>query len=306
MARPVILDVDTGIDDALALVFAIRRPDIDVRAITCVAGNTGVDQVVANTLAVLDLLCAPDVPVAAGSARPLVEPPRDASVVHGSRGLGDLDVAPSARRAADVHAVDLMRREIVSATEPLTIVALGPLTNIALLIRTHPELVKRVERIVFMGGSASVGNASPVAEYNVWHDPEAAWIVVNSGVPLTMYGLDVYTRVAADRALIAELRASADPVRRSVGALLGYASPLIGDAGAVCALVAPELFEFETWPVQVELAHGLSRGQTLVDRRRLPGEDAIHDSRRTPWPRIDIAMRCRADAVLALFTSALA
>jgi pyrimidine-specific ribonucleoside hydrolase len=219
--------------------------------------------------------------------------------------LGDLELAPSARQPATLHAVELMRREIMADTAPLTIVALGPLTNLALLIRTHPDVMDRIERIVFMAGSASVGNATPVAEYNVWHDPEAAWIVVNSGVPLTMYGLDAYTRVVADHTLIDELKASADPVQRAVGALLGYTKPVIGDAGAVCALVAPGLFEFETWPVQVELAHGLSRGQTLVDRRRSPGEDAVHDSRREPWPRIDIAMRCHAEDVLGLFMSTL-
>ncbi|MDO3634436.1 nucleoside hydrolase [Mycolicibacterium arseniciresistens] len=315
MARPVILDVDTGIDDALALIFAHRRGDLDVRAITCVAGNTGVDQVVLNTCAVLDLLAAPDIPVAAGATRPLVEPPRDASWVHGAGGLADLALPPSARQPAALHAVEILRREILAAATPLTVVALGPLTNLALLIRTYPDVVNRIERIVFMGGSASTGNASPVAEYNIWHDPEAAAIMLNSGVPLTMYGLDVYRRVIADTALLGELKASTDPLQRAVGALLGfevaaptgetYANPLIGDAGAVCGLVAPELFEFETWPVQVEFARGLSRGQTLVDRRRTLGEDAVHDSRREPWPRIEMAMSCDAERVMALFKDAL-
>ncbi|MBO0679098.1 nucleoside hydrolase [Mycolicibacterium sp. S2-37] len=315
MARSVILDVDTGIDDALALIFAMKRQDIDVRAITCVAGNTSVHRVVANTCAVLDLLAAPDIPVAAGVTRPLVEPPRDASWVHGAGGLADLELTPSARRPAALHAVELLRREILVGPDPLTIVALGPLTNLALLIRMHPEVMNRIERIVFMGGSASIGNASPVAEYNIWHDPEAAAIVLNSGVPLTMYGLDVYREVVADHALVSGLKASADPLQRAVGGLLGfevvaptgetYANPVIGDAGAICALVEPELFQFETWPVQVELAGGLSRGQTLVDRRRTLGEDAVHDSRREPWPRIDIAMNCDPEDVLAVFVDAL-
>jgi pyrimidine-specific ribonucleoside hydrolase len=315
VARPVILDVDTGIDDALALIFALRRHDLDVRAITCVAGNTSVDRVLANTCAVLDLVAAKDIPVAAGATRPLIEPPRDASWVHGAGGLADLDLPPSVRQPATLHAVELLRREILADAVPLTIVALGPLTNLALLIRTYPEVVNRIERIVFMGGSASTGNASPVAEYNVWHDPEAAAIVLNSGVPLTMYSLDVYRRVVVDSTQVSELKGSTNPLQRAVGALLGfevaaptgetYANPLIGDAGAVCALVAPELFEFETWPVQVELARGLSRGQTLVDRRRTLGEDAVHDSHREPWPRIEIAMSCDSEPVLALFMSAL-
>ena len=126
MARSVILDVDTGIDDALALMFALRRRDVDVRAITCVAGNTSVDRVVVNTCAVLDLLAAPEIPVAAGATGPLIEPPRDASWVHGAGGLADLELPPSARQPAVLHAVELLRREILAGPAPLTIVALGP------------------------------------------------------------------------------------------------------------------------------------------------------------------------------------
>ena len=188
----VILDVDTGIDDALAILLACRAPAMDVRAITCVAGNADVDQVVANTLRVLDAAGAPDIPVARGMARPLIEPPRPARHVHGEDGMGDLGLPESRRSSVDVHAVELMRATLAGATEPITLIPLAPLTNVAVLVRSYPELLERLERIVLMGGAAAVGNATAAAEFNVWHDPEAAAIVLDCGVEVTMYGLDVF------------------------------------------------------------------------------------------------------------------
>ncbi len=311
------MDVDTGIDDAMAVMFAIRHPEIDVRAITCVAGNVSIDKVVANTLAVLDLVGAAEIPVAAGARRPLIEPARSASWVHGENGLANLDLPVGSRRAENIHAVELLRRELLAADEPLTIIALAPLTNLALLLRTYPEVAERIGRIVFMGGSASVGNASAVAEFNIWHDPEAAAIVFSSGVPLTMYGLDVFNNVTVSRSQVEKLRASDDEVARVLGDLLGFelidpvngdafTHSLIGDAGAVCALVAPELFSFETHPIQVELATGLSRGQTIVDRRAYSGEDAVYDADQAPWPCADVALGADEEKVLCLFFDVLA
>ncbi|GAA1935471.1 nucleoside hydrolase [Nocardioides marmoribigeumensis] len=312
MKHHIILDVDTGKDDALALMLAVRHPDLEVRAVTCVEGNTSLEQVVANTLRVLDLVGAPsDLPVAAGARTPLVEPPRDASMFHGANGLGDLTLPEPTRTVSELHAVELLRRELLAAEEPLTLVTLAPLTNVALLLRMHPEVRDRIGRIVMMGGSASRGNATAVAEFNVWHDPEAAHVVLTSGVPVTLYGLDVFDRVVADDDVIARLRASDDAVARTAGELLahefvdprtGERKPYrkIGDAGAVVALVAPELFAFETWPVQVDLAPGLGRGQTLVDRRDAAGEDLVHGLR-GPWPLVDVALDVDPRAVLELF-----
>ncbi|WP_382308881.1 nucleoside hydrolase [Herbiconiux sp. UC225_62] len=303
MTLPVLLDVDTGVDDALAILFAVAHPDIELLGITCVAGNTSLENVVANTLRVLDVADAPSVPVAGGAVRPLIEPAR-ASHVHGSDGLGEVSRDPdfarpqSGRRADPRHAVDLIRDILLTATTPVTIVALAPQTNLALLLRQHPELAPRIERILFMGGSAGVGNATPVAEFNVWHDPEAAAIVLDSGVPTFMYGLDVFNQVTVDQAdadaLLHAPRASA----RLAGSLLQFPMgddpdapdgssdrPLttngapytghIGDAGALCALVDPGALRIERRPVRVELA-GFARGQTIVDRRQRVGEDAIH------------------------------
>ncbi|MEA5455160.1 nucleoside hydrolase [Sinomonas sp. JGH33] len=312
MKHRIVMDVDTGIDDAMAIMIAALHPDIELAAISCVSGNVSVDKVLANTLKVLDLVGAPEIPVAAGATRPLVEERRDASQVHGASGLGDLVLPASERSPAGVHAVELLRREILASEEPVTLVALAPMTNLALLLRTYPEVTDNLARIVFMGGSATVGNATAVAEFNVWHDPEAAHIVLSSGVPLTMYGLDVFNEVAASEEAIRTLRASENRVALALADLLGFEIPgpdgsghaynLIGDAGAVCAIVAPELFTVEQWPVRVELAPSLGRGQTLVDRRARPGEDEVHGPSRAAWPAVDVVLaERRPGSVIELF-----
>jgi pyrimidine-specific ribonucleoside hydrolase len=313
VTRSVILDVDTGIDDAMAILFAVRHPAIDVKAITCVSGNVPVDQVVSNTLAVLDLANAPAIPVAAGAVRPLIEPARHASWVHGSNGLAGIALSPSSRRRSRLQAVELMYQTLTAASQPLTIIALAPLTNLALLLHTYPHAADHIAHVCFMGGSTSVGNATAVAEFNIWHDPEAAYMVLHSGVPLTMYGLDVFQLIAASDQTIAALRASGHPVEQFVGGLLGFeltdpasgtvfTNTVLGDAGTVCAVVAPELFTFRTFPVQVNLSPGLSRGQTIVDRRARRGMDTVHDPQYRPWPTVQVAVEVPApDAVLNLF-----
>ncbi|GAB3559643.1 nucleoside hydrolase [Spelaeicoccus albus] len=313
MNHSIILDVDTGIDDAMAIMFAVKHPDVDVRAISCVSGNTGLDNVVANTLKILDVVDAPDIPVAAGATRPLIEEPRDASYVHGADGLGNSSLPVSSRAVVPEHSVEMMRRMLVESAEKLTIVALAPLTNVALLLRMYPECADKIERILFMGGSASVGNATAVAEFNIWHDPEAASIVVNSGVPLTMYGLDVFNSVIVEPDDVARLTASDDPIASTLGALLGFrmegvdggpdnAFSRIGDAGAVCSLVAREFMNCQTHALQVETAAGYARGQTIVDRRDHAGEDVVHGLA-GPWPTADVILGADVDAVVKVFLS---
>ncbi|MET7733978.1 nucleoside hydrolase [Streptomyces sp. NPDC005402] len=287
---PVIIDCDTGVDDALALLFAVRHPGIDLRAVTCVAGNTDIDGVVRNTLTVLEQAGAGDIPVARGAARPLIEPVRTAQHVHGLDGMGDLGLPAPTRVAVDVDAVTLLRREILASPTPVTLVPTAPLTNIALLLRTHPEVVRNIERIVFMGGAVATGNATPVAEFNVWHDPEAAAVLLTAGVPITMYGLDVFQQVLVPAADVQRLRASSEPSLRMAGELLAHRDPAtsgdptptggLGDAGAVCAVVDPEGLTTELLPVEVSLAPGPTRGQTVVDRRSRPGESEIHEGER--------------------------
>ena len=306
----VVLDVDTGVDDALAILLALRSPAMDVRAITCVAGNADVDQVVANTLRVLDAASAPDIPVARGMTRPLVEPPRPARHVHGEDGMGDLGLPRSQRSPVGIHAVELLRTTLASATEPITLIPLAPLTNIAVLVRAYPELLDRIDRIVLMGGAAAVGNATAAAEFNVWHDPEAAAIVLDSGVPTTMYGLDVFYEPVVPVADVQALVSAADPAQQLAGRLMrhqlarfGAATVTLGDAGAVAAVLRPDLLWTARHPVRVELAGTWTRGRTVVDQRPR-AIDLDHDELGSGG-LVDVALRVGGPALAALFLEVL-
>ncbi|MEW2285098.1 nucleoside hydrolase [Streptomyces sp. NPDC047841] len=313
---PVIIDCDTGVDDALALLFAVRHPGLDLRAVTCVAGNTDVDGVVRNTLTVLEQAGAPAVPVARGAERPLLEPARPAPV-HGADGMGDLGLPAPTRTPVDIDAVSLLRREILASPRPVTLIPTAPLTNIALLLRTHPEVTRNIERIVFMGGAVATGNATPVAEFNVWHDPEAAAVLLTAGVPITMYGLDVFQQVVVDSAEVHRLRASGEPGTRLAGELLAHRPAHqgeppqaeeaggLGDAGAVCAVADPQGITTRRLPVEVSLAPGPARGQTIVDRRPRPGESEIHEGGRER-ALVDVALEVDADRYVKLYLETVA
>ncbi len=270
----IILDVDTGVDDAFAVLFAARHPEINLLGITCVDGNTNVDQVIANTLKVLDAADAGDIPVARGAVRPLLGKSQYAEYVHGADGMGDLGIAPSLRKVDPRTAVELLRDLIEQSPEPVTLVPLAPLTNIALFLRAFPETAKKLHRIVLMGGSASAGNATAAAEFNVWHDPEAAAIVFQSGIPITMYGLDVFMRPGASSEDAAKLKKSTDPAAQFAATLIEafierlHVSPItLGDYGAVANAIRPELFTTEIFDVVVDTSQGPARGQTICDRR---------------------------------------
>jgi len=313
---PVIMDVDTGVDDAMSLLFAVRHPGIELRAVTCVVGNTGVDKVTANTRYVLDAAGAGDIPVARGAAHPLLAPVINAGHVHGADGLGGFS-RPSDRRLSPLPAVELLRRELMGAVgtgDKITVVPSAPLTNIALLLRTHPEVAAGIERIVFMGGSASVGNVTVAAEFNIWHDPEAAAIALAAAgeleIPVTMYGLDVFNDVVITRQEAAALKRALDPGAQLAGALIRFAcdtfgteSASIGDAGTVCAVVDPGGLRTERCPVQVELGNGYARGQTLVDRRTWRGDhDADPHQAKSTMVDVALAVDARRYADLWLAT----
>ena len=309
---PVILDVDTGVDDACALLLAALHPDVELRAVTCVGGNAGVDDVVSNTLKVLDVARRPDVPVARGAARPLLEPARGARHVHGDDGMADLGWPASERHADGLHAVELLRDLLSDAAADgpagrVTLVPLAPLTNIALLLRTYPEAAAGgLREIVFMGGSAQAGNATASAEFNVWQDPEAAAIVLESaaelGVPVVMYGLDVFYDVRVSRERAAELiavggRGPAELAGRLVDfqcGRFGQPDATIGDAGAVCAVIDRAGLTTTRLPVRVELAGTYSRGRTIVDRRDWSGNLA-HDPHGLAPTSVEVALSVDAD-----------
>jgi pyrimidine-specific ribonucleoside hydrolase len=303
---PIILDVDTGVDDACALLLAALHPDVELCAVTCVAGNAGVDDVVGNTLKVLDVAGRPDVPVARGAPRPLIEPVQHARHVHGDDGMADLGWPSSDRHPDARHAVELLRDLLSRAasggpSDRITLVPLAPLTNIALLLRTYPEAAAGLREIVFMGGGAQVGNATASAEFNVWHDPEAAAIVLESAaeldIPVVMYGLDVFYDVLVSREQAAGLiavggRGPAELAGRLIDfqcGRFGQPQATIGDAGAVCAVIDRAGLTTTCLPVRVELAGTYSRGRTIVDRRDWSG-DLAHDPQGLAPTSVEVAL----------------
>jgi purine nucleosidase len=273
----ILLDCDPGIDDALAIVFACGHPGLDLTGLTTVSGNVDLGKVTANALSVLELAGRPDVPVTAGSARPLLRPIADARDVHGESGLGAATLPPARAEAIPGHAVDFLIEQIGAAPGEITLVATGPLTNIALAVRREPRLTGWVRDFVIMGGSTGRGNTTPAAEFNIWADPEAAAIVFGAGWQVTMVGLDVTLQARATPAVQGRLRSlgrlAADLL---LPGLLGYqgeastgdpatSGPAVHDVLAVALVAEPGLFGCDPARVEVETAGRWTSGMTVTD-----------------------------------------
>jgi len=289
-----VLDCDPGHDDAVALLLALASPEAELAAVTTVAGNQTLDKTTANALRVLELAGRTDVPVAAGADRPLVRERHVASHVHGETGLDGPALAPPSGSPLPAHAVDVLAERVAGRT----LVATGPLTNVALLLALRPEA--RPDRIVLMGGAIGEGNSTPAAEFNVWADPEAARRVFESGLDVTMVGLDVTHRAIVTPALAEELRA-AGRAGRFVAELVDFYSrfhalryPELGgspmhDPVALAYALRPELLDVREARIEVDCDWGLGRGRTNVDTRGRSGE-----------PNAKVAVGIDADAFLGL------
>jgi inosine-uridine nucleoside N-ribohydrolase len=283
MPIPVLIDCDPGYDDVIAIMLALASPEVEVLGITTVEGNQPVTETTENALRVVELL-ARGIPVAAGADRPLVREfpfrrtssPGDADVRRDIPGL-----PPATRRAVDEHAVDFLARVLLAADEPVTLVPLAPLTNVALLLARYPDAAARIGRMVLMGGAIGEGNATPSAEFNIYVDPEAAQRVFSSGIDLTMVGLDVTYRaivrpaelkalrdLGRAGAVVAAILDAFPPYRRYAWYPEGYP---VHDAVAVAELVCPGLVTTEYLNVAVDCSSELSRGRTVVDRRGFSG-----------------------------------
>jgi purine nucleosidase/pyrimidine-specific ribonucleoside hydrolase len=275
MSIPVLLDCDPGHDDAIALLLALGSDELDVRGVTTVAGNQTLEKTTANAIRVLELARRAEIPVAAGASRPLVREPRVAADVHGETGLDGPDLPPPPAEPSPEHAVDFLAERVAGAT----LIATGPLTNVALLLARYPEA--KPERIVLMGGAIAEGNVTPAAEFNIWADPEAAHRVFTSGLDVTMVGLDVTHRALVTPAHAGQLR-EAGRIGTVVAELLefyggfhravyGWDGSPIHDAVAVAHVIDPELLEVERLNVRVDTESELCRGRTVVDLWRRTG-----------------------------------
>ncbi len=278
--RPIIIDTDPGIDDAVAIAIALFSEELDVRLITTVAGNVSVDKVTYNTLRILKFF-KKEVPVARGVAEPLILPLLDASNVHGKSGMEGFDFEePDDHLLLPEHAVNAMYRVIMESKEPITLVPIAPLTNIALLLKLYPEVKGNIREIVLMGGSAGRGNKGVMSEFNIATDPEAAKIVFDSGLPLVMAGLDVGWKALVLREDSAKLPQLGEVGRMAYCLFQKYrgGSMKTGlkmyDSCAVAYLLKPEMYQMEETYVDVELNGSMTKGCTLVDLKGYLGKPA--------------------------------
>ena len=295
--RRFLIDTDTASDDAVALVMALRDPDVRVEAITVVAGNVPVEQGVQNALYTVEL-CGADVPVYQGMAAPMLRPHESAQHVHGTDGMGDIGLPLAGRNPAPEHATEVLLAAVDRYPGEITLVTLGPLTNVAMAVLRDPTFAGNVQSCVVMGGTGrGHGNVTPVAEYNIWVDPDAAKIVFESGMPLTMVGWDVsYTYATLDQEEADRLRAVGTPLAEFVvdiqAALNAYATGVSGLAGfdlpdpiTMAVALDPEMATLtKRLFVAVETGGEWCRGQTVVDHlgvtHRPPNVDVVLEASR--------------------------
>ncbi|WP_138735057.1 nucleoside hydrolase [Modestobacter excelsi] len=278
-ATPLVIDTDPGIDDALAILLALASPEVDLRLVTTVHGNVDLAQTTENALRVLHLAGRSDVPVAVGAATSLVVPQAErAGHVHGEAGLGGVVLPPSPASVDPRPAVVALAELLLASDEPVTVAAIGPLTNIALLLAVYPAAAARIGRLVVMGGSAGRGgNVTAAAEFNVWADPEAAAVVFRAGLPTVMVGLDVTLPTVLTEAGIARLAAAGEVGARAAAILRQYLDHarssygtdgvVVHDALALTEAIAPGTLHTVRRDVVVDTGASAARGQTLVDRR---------------------------------------
>jgi purine nucleosidase len=290
MTETIILDCDPGIDDALAIVYALGSGNLELAGITTVAGNVSLEKTTANALRLRDYLGAAEVPVTAGSAVPLLRGSLTAEQVHGHDGLGGAAVPAASSRPRPGHASDFIIETVLARPGEITLVATGPLTNVALAVRREPRLVTQVRDFVIMGGSSARGNVTPAAEFNIAVDPEAAAIVFAAGWTVTMVGLDVTLRTTAhagilarlsslgrlaDELLLPGLRSYADGQESAVvggaadedspGRPASSSGPAVHDVCAVAYVACRELLGCVPARVEVETAGRWTAGMTVTD-----------------------------------------
>lgn len=290
--RTLLIDTDPGIDDAMAIFYALASPEFDVVGLTTIFGNTHVDLATTNALRLLDIAGRPDIPVARGAARPLAMDYRGpVDFVHGTDSQGDVFLPPSPRSAIDATAAQFIIDTVMAKPGTVTVVLLGPFTNMALAMLMRPDLTDHVAEIVVMGGAAfTSGNASPASEANILNDPEAADVVFGAACPIVMAGLDVTHQVMMTASDIGRLGTIDNPQGRHLTAILPYYLEFyrsrnsldgifVHDSTTISYLLAPHLFTWSELPIRVDIGHSVCRGRTLAAYRDSDEEGPWHGRR---------------------------
>jgi inosine-uridine nucleoside N-ribohydrolase len=277
-AQHIIIDTDPGVDDAIAILLALRSPELKVEAITPVCGNVPLELTLPNALRLVEIAGRTDIPVAAGASHPLIRRLVTARYAHGNNGLGGVDFPGPTTKPARETANEIISRIIRESPGEITIVALGPLTNIATVLRSDPEIAGMVRGIALMGGSLSGGNITPSAEFNFYVDPEAARIVFDSHIPLTMVGLDVTRKVLLREDHVQQLEAVKNPVSQAVGRIMratierlrtGRDAPAVAmhDPLTVASLIDPAMLMLRDYYVEIETSGEWSAGESVGYQR---------------------------------------
>lgn len=317
MKSAAIIDCDPGHDDVMAILLGARV--LDLRGLTTVFGNVSLEQTTRNARQTVEFAELTAIPIAAGIGRPLVREVKHAPEVHGETGLDGPTLGPPTVSLAEEHATDFIINQ-VNAVDDLTLVPIGPLTNIAAALYRDPSLPDRVKEISLMGGSLTFGNVTPAAEFNIWCDPEAAHVVFTSGIPIKMVGLNVTRQVAATPERRAQIRSLGSRTGAIVADMLDFYSERLRvlsglpggsmhDPLAVAALVDPDVLRFEPMHVAIELRGTHTYGMTLCDARHLrPGDPAAGrlTAPRGEEPNAEVAVAVNADRFWEMFLDVLA
>jgi len=270
----IILDTDPGVDDAIAFFLALRSPELQIEAITPVSGNVPLAFTLPNALRLVEIAGRPDIPVAAGAAVPLVRRLVTAAYVHGNNGLGGVEFPEPKIKPVAETATNIIRRIVRANPGEITIVAIGPLTNIATVLKADPGIAPLIKSFVLMGGSLSGGNVTPAAEFNFYVDPEAARIVFDSGIPIVMVGLDVTNKVLLHESQVRTLEAAQNPVAQAAGKIMRATMSRIKptkdetvlamhDPLTVASLIDPSVVTLKDYYVQIETTGEMTAGMSV-------------------------------------------
>ena len=277
MPKKVILDTDPGIDDACAILLALASPGVSLEGLTVVHGNCSLEQGTTNALSVLELANAGHIPVAKGCEVPLVQPSLLAPETHGDTGLGYANLPEPRGKPVARHAIDFLIETILGSPGEITLVAIAPLTNVALAIRQEPRLVAALKELIIMGGALRhEGNATALAEFNTYVDPHAAQIVYQAGIPTTLVPLDVTYQCILTPSDVRRLQKTDSPITKFVAAATRFYMEfhdeyqqiegcVINDPLALALTFMPELCTYQELPVEVDLSGGISTGKTVAD-----------------------------------------